>query len=136
MRVPYPPALSVLLAATLGCGLMQAGETVPELAPPKSWDHYVILMWQFQTDVRKDQAVYESLNLNGFHVDRRDDELVALGKSKGWPFYVDHAADKGYLHLGDNKPRKRPRIGRRGAEAQSCEGLAPEVGTLCGSPGG
>lgn len=102
MRLPILSAASVLLSATLlGLGNARAQDTVPELAPPKTWDHFVILMWQYQTDVRKDQAVYESLNLNGFHVDRRNDELVALGKAKGWPFYVDHAADKGILHLGD-----------------------------------
>ena len=83
MRLPTLSAASGLLSATLlGLGSVRAEDAVPEIAPPKTWDHFVILMWQFQTDVRKDQAVYESLNLNGFHVDRRNDELVALGKAK------------------------------------------------------
>ena len=109
MRVSSLLVLSVL-SATLSCGFVQALETVPEVKPPKAWDHFVILMWQFQTDVKRDQAVYESLNLNGFHVDRRSDDLVAFGKEKGWPFYVDHAADKGILHLGDNE--KHPNVAK------------------------
>ncbi len=103
MRLPTLSAASVLLSATLlGLGSAQAQDAVPEVAPPKSWDHFVILMWQFQTDVRKDKAAYEALNINGFHVDRSNAELIAFGKANGWPFYVDHAADKGYLHLGKN----------------------------------
>jgi hypothetical protein len=101
-------ALSIILSATLGCGQALALDPVPEVAPPKSWDKFVVLMYQYGTDVRRDQAVYEALNLHGFHIDRRQDELVAFGKEKSWPFYVDHAADKGYLHLGDND--KNPNV--------------------------
>lgn len=101
MCFQIPSIATVLLSASCCIGHIQAAETISEIRLPKSWDHFVILMWQYQTDVRRDQALYESLNLNGFHVDRRSDELVAFGKKTGWPFYVDHAADKGYLHLGD-----------------------------------
>jgi len=116
VRFPSLSAVSLILSATLGCGFAAAQEAVPEVTPPKNWDNFVMLMWQFETDVRRDKAVYESLNLNGFHVDRRNDELVAFGKSNNWPFYVDHAADKGYLHLGDKfngtVTRKRDMIAR------------------------
>ena len=73
---------------------------VPDVAPPKSWDHFVILPWQFKTDAPRDRALYESVNLRGFHIDRRNDGLQAFARETNWPYYVDHAAGKGYLHLG------------------------------------
>ena len=103
MRIRTLFAASVLLSATLlNLGAADVQVTVPEIPPPKSWNHFVILMYQYQTDAIRDKAIYESLNLHGFHVDRRNDALVEFGKDTGWPFYLDHAADKGYLHLGDN----------------------------------
>jgi hypothetical protein len=74
-------------------------DQVPPVRPPKQWDKFTMLVWQFKTDVTRDRALYESLNLHGFHVDRQNGKLQAFGKETGWPYYVDHAADKGYLHL-------------------------------------
>ncbi len=79
---------------------LQQPDPVPPVPPPPHWDRFTMLVWQYQTDVRRDKALYEALNLRGFHVDRQDDKLQAFGKENGWPFYVDHAADKGFLHLG------------------------------------
>jgi hypothetical protein len=76
---------------------LQSTEPVP---PPPAWDRFVMLVWQYQTDVVRDRALYESVNLRGFHVDREDERLTAFGRETGWPFYVDHAAGKGILHLG------------------------------------
>lgn len=81
-------------------GASAGDEAVQTVPPPKAWDHFLMLVWQFQTDVTKDQALYESVNLRGFHIDRESDKLKAFAKSSGWPFYVDHAAGKGILHLG------------------------------------
>ena len=77
-----------------------AAQEVPDSAPPKSWDHFVILPWQFQTDASRDKALYESVNLRGFHIDRKNAGLQAFARETNWPYYVDHAAGKGYLHLG------------------------------------
>lgn len=84
----------VLLAAAPGDG------PVKDVPPPKAWDRFVMLVWQYQTDVTKDKSLYESVNLRGFHIDRQSDKLKAFAKDNGWPFYVDHAAGKGILHLG------------------------------------
>jgi hypothetical protein len=89
----------ILLVAAAGLVPTQT-DSVPTVPPPKHWDRFVMLMWQYKTDVTRDKELYESLNLRGFHVDRRNEKLAAFGKETGWPFYVDHAADKGYLHLG------------------------------------
>jgi hypothetical protein len=89
----------ILLVAAAGLVPAQT-QPVPTVPPPKSWDRFVMLVWQFKTDVTRDKALYESLNLRGFHVDRQNEKLQAFAKETGWPFYVDHAADKGYLHLG------------------------------------
>jgi hypothetical protein len=72
----------------------------PPVPPSKHWDRFTMLVWQYKTDVMKDKALYESLNLRGFHVDRQNGKLQAFAKESGWPYYVDHAADKGFLHLG------------------------------------
>jgi hypothetical protein len=90
-----------LIAAALVLGGASPGDDpVKDVPPPKAWDHFVMLVWQYQTDVTKDQALYESVNLRGFHIDRESDKLKAFAKTSGWPFYVDHAAGKGILHLG------------------------------------
>ncbi|MBI3858398.1 MAG: beta-galactosidase trimerization domain-containing protein [Planctomycetes bacterium] len=75
-------------------------EPLKQPPPPKSWDRFTMLVWQYQTDVIRDKELYESLNLRGFHVDRQSQKLQAFAKESGWPYYVDHAADKGFLHLG------------------------------------
>jgi hypothetical protein len=90
--------LIALLAAS--AALPADPQGVPTVPPPKHWDRFVMLVWQYKTDVTRDKELYESLNLHGFHIDRRSDKLQAFAKESGWPFYVDHAADKGYLHLG------------------------------------
>jgi hypothetical protein len=89
----------IVLVAAAGLLPTQA-EPVPTVPPPKHWDRFVMLVWQYKTDVTRDKELYESLNFRGFHVDRRNEKLATFGKETGWPFYVDHAADKGYLHLG------------------------------------
>jgi hypothetical protein len=89
----------ILLVAALGL-VPAPTDPVPTVPPNKHWDRFVMLVWQFKTDVTRDKELYESLNLRGFHVDRHNEKLQAFGKETGWPFYVDHAADKGWLHLG------------------------------------
>jgi hypothetical protein len=88
---------AVLLAAAANLG---AAQSVPDSAPPASWDHFVILPWQYQTDASRDKALYESVHLRGFHIDRANKALQAFARETSWPYYVDHAAGKGYLHLG------------------------------------
>lgn len=88
-------ALAILLTLTPG----PQGPVDP-VPPPRHWDGFVMLVWQYKTDVVRDKALYESLNLRGFHIDRRSEKLQAFAQESGWPYYVDHAADKGYLHLG------------------------------------
>ena len=75
---------------------------VAEVAPPKYWDHFTLLVWQYQTDVIKDKELYESVNLNGFHIDRNNAAKRKFADDTKWLFYVDHAADKGYLNLGNS----------------------------------
>ena len=76
-------------------------KSVPCLAPPGYWNRYLIQVWQYQTEVRRDLAQYEAAGLHAFHIDRgwQQDDLVAFAREKNLPYYVDHAADKGLLHL-------------------------------------
>jgi hypothetical protein len=92
--------ICLLVLAAAAALIPPQAEPLKPVPPPKRWDRFVMLMWQYKTDVTRDKALYESLNLRGFHVDRQNEKLQAFAKETGWPYYVDHAADKGYLHLG------------------------------------
>jgi len=84
-------------------------ETVPFVKPKPEWDRFLILVWQYKTNVTEDVALYREGGFRGFHIDRgagRSDR-VEFARRQKMPYYVDHAADKGYLHLTD-------RTGRRG----------------------
>ncbi len=76
-------------------------EPVPALRQRQEWKQFIILVWQFHNDVRRDAALYERAGLHGFHIDRGagEDELVRLSIDRRWPYYVDHAAGKGILYL-------------------------------------
>ncbi|HUS91803.1 MAG TPA: beta-galactosidase trimerization domain-containing protein [Phycisphaerae bacterium] len=97
-----------LLLAGAGLGSVAAGqEVVPPVKPKGIWDRFVILVWQYKTDVMKDLPLYREVNLHGFHVDRgagREDR-VTFARENNLPYYNDHAADKGYLHLTERTGR-------------------------------
>jgi hypothetical protein len=89
---------SLLALSALASGL----DAVPDVPPPKSWDKFTIMVWQYQHSALQSKALYEQVNLHGFHVDRKlDANEQAFARETKWPFYIDHAADKGWLHLGD-----------------------------------
>jgi len=77
------------------------GLSVPYVRPKPIWERFVILVWQYKTDVRKDLPLYKEVNLRGFHIDRGagKEDRVQFAVENGLPYYNDHAADKGYLHL-------------------------------------
>jgi hypothetical protein len=93
----------LLLAAACAAPTAAQGADppVPAVKPKPIWDQFLILVWQCKTDVRKDLPLYKQVNLRGFHIDRgagREDQ-VAFARKHNLPYYNDHAADKGYLHL-------------------------------------
>jgi len=82
------------------------GQVLPKV-PPKTakpeWSRFKILVWQYETSVLKDIDLYRHLGLGGFHIDRgaSREDLVAFSLKEHFPYYVDHAADKGFLYLKD-----------------------------------
>ncbi|MCK4626507.1 MAG: beta-galactosidase, partial [Phycisphaerae bacterium] len=82
---------------------------VPFIKPKPISDKFLILIWQYKTDVRKDLDLYKKLGFHGFHIDRGSgkEAIVAFARKHRMAYYVDHAADKGYLHLTDRTGRKR-----------------------------
>ncbi len=76
---------------------------VPYVPAKELWHRFHILVWQFKTDAVEDLILYRELGLGGFHIDRGagQDDRVAFAKKNSLPYYVDHVADKGYLHLTD-----------------------------------
>ena len=76
-------------------------ESVPVIGQRPEWREFIILVWQWQNDVRADGALYERAGLHGFHIDRGvgEEEYVRLSLARKFPYYVDHAAGKGILYL-------------------------------------
>jgi len=68
------------------------------------WNQFKILVWQYQTSVLKDIDLYRQAGLGGFHIDRGagKSKLVDFSIKERFPYYVDHAADKGFLYLKGN----------------------------------
>jgi hypothetical protein len=96
--------LAVLLVAPVAAaGDFPVGplEPVPVVRQRPEWNRFVILVWQWQNDVRRDLALYEAVGLHGFHIDRGAgaEELVRFSREQALPYYVDHAAGKGILYL-------------------------------------
>lgn len=81
--------------------------TVPAAAPRfvpswnPQWDRFQVFVWQHQTDAATDWPLYEKLGIQAWHIDRGQgqERQVALANSKNMPYYVDHLAGKGDLHL-------------------------------------
>lgn len=71
------------------------------VASPDYWNRYLIQVWQFRTDAERDLDQYRSVGIGAFHIDRgwKQEDRVAFARENQLPYYVDHAADKGLLHL-------------------------------------
>ena len=76
-------------------------EPVPVIRQRGEWKQFIILVWQWQNDVRRDAGLYERAGLHGFHIDHGVDESdkVRFSLEHKFPYYVDHAAGKDILYL-------------------------------------
>lgn len=89
-------------------------ETVRAIPARPEWNQFKILVWQYRTSVLKDIDLYRRAGLGGFHIDRGagKNKLVDFSIKERFPYYVDHAADKGFLYLKGN--RIKSVTGKRG----------------------
>jgi len=87
-------------------------EPVGPIRQRPEWNRFVILVWQYQTDARRDRPLYEKIGLHGFHIDHGAGKqaLARWSLEAGFPYYVGHAAGKGILYL---YRRERPAILRK-----------------------
>ncbi len=97
---PIPLTVVMMLASAV----VEASEfdiDVPAVPAPEAWQEFRVFIWQYRTDAQRDADLYESHGFRAFHIDRGagQGDRVAWAKQRGWPYYVDHAADKGILHL-------------------------------------
>jgi len=98
----------VLAAAAAGAAEGQPSDgRVPFIRPKPDWDRFVILVWQYQTRAQDDLELYKQAGFHGFHIDRGAgaQAQVDFAREAGFPYYVDHAADKGYLYLSSDANR-------------------------------
>ena len=105
------PAGASLPAFTGGAPITAGApkDAVPFVTPNRNWPRFVILIWQYKTRARQDFELYRKAGFWGFHIDRGhgQDATVAFARDNKMPYYVDHAADKGYLHLTDRTGKGR-----------------------------
>jgi hypothetical protein len=54
-----------------GAGIYPVGtlEAVPVIRQRAEWKRFIILVWQWQNDVRQDGRLYDLAGLHGFHID-------------------------------------------------------------------
>ncbi|MDA1138317.1 MAG: beta-galactosidase trimerization domain-containing protein [Planctomycetota bacterium] len=83
-------------------------EPVPAITQRDEWSRFIVLVWQYQTDALKDVALYESVGLHGFHIDRGAGQVdrIQFSLDNTFPYYVDHAAGKGILYISDKEKGK------------------------------
>jgi hypothetical protein len=79
-------------------------EPVSAIRQRQEWNRFHILVWQHKTSVLKDFDLYRKVGLHGFHIDRGAAAIkkVQYSLKEKIPYYVDHAADKGFLYLKGN----------------------------------
>lgn len=92
-------ALLTLLWITPVAGFAQVQPVPFESGDPRSG--FQILVWQYKTEAQRDVDLYRSVNLNAWHIDRGDGQETRRrwAVDQQMPYYVDHAAGKGILHL-------------------------------------
>ncbi len=86
-----------------------AADAVPPIAPKPIWSRFLVLVWQYKTSAPEDLPLYRRVGLEGFHIDCGAGKaaIVKFARREGLPYYVDHAADKGLLHLTDRTGRSK-----------------------------
>ncbi len=124
-RVCLVGGLLTCLASSPFCpsaqGAPQSHRTIAQPARPlDEKTGFRILVWQYKNDALRDTELYRQANLAGFHIDYGEGQSAraAWAKRNDWPYYVDHAAGKGILHLTprsglnsiskDGRPSPRP----------------------------
>ena len=74
---------------------------VGTVSKPPSWDRFRIFVWQYKTDAELDAQLYQRAGLSSFHIDRGvgQEKKVNWAIEQNMPYYIDHAAGKGILHM-------------------------------------
>jgi hypothetical protein len=80
---------------------------VPFVTANDNWSTFTILIWQYKTRAENDLSLYRKAGFKGFHIDRGEGQQkrVAFARKNQLPYYVDHAAGKGILHLHQKSDR-------------------------------
>ncbi|MBN2212049.1 MAG: beta-galactosidase trimerization domain-containing protein [Sedimentisphaerales bacterium] len=107
LKAPRRLWMALILAAAFpGLGGGQTREA-PYIAPKPAWDRFTVFVWQYKTSIRRDRALYNAAGFRGFDIDRGagKEAIARYAADNGLLYYVDHVADKGYLHLTERTGR-------------------------------
>jgi len=79
-------------------------QTVSAIPSHPGQNRFSILVWPYKTDILRDFELYRKLGIRGFQIDRGagQEKKVEFSIKQNIPYYVGHAADKGFLHLTRN----------------------------------
>lgn len=93
-------------AATLPClaDVQRFGplKTVSHITLRPEWNSFKIIVWPYNTTILKDFEIYRKLGFGCFQIDRgasANQKYVDFSIKHNFPYYVGHAADKGFLYL-------------------------------------
>jgi len=86
--------------------LQHTGMAIQNRHSPRFQNRFSILVWPYKTDILRDFELYRKLGIRGFQIDRGagagQEKKVEFSIKQNIPYYVGHAADKGFLHLTRN----------------------------------
>ncbi|GAA5508866.1 alpha-amylase family protein [Novipirellula caenicola] len=101
MLVPTTALVAEELDPQVATSVIEGFTPIETVNRPATWNRFRIFVWQFHTDATKDHKLYEQVGLNAFHLDRGEGKqsITRWSNEHKWPYYVDHAAGKGVLHL-------------------------------------
>ncbi len=82
-------------------------QVVSYIAPKPEWDRFTVFVWQYKTSIQRDRVLYDAAGFRGFDIDRGagKEAIARYAADNGLLYYVDHVADKGYLHLTERTGR-------------------------------
>lgn len=89
------------IAPDIKASIISGLSDVGTVTRPTSWDRFRVFVWQYKTDAKRDEELYQRAGLFSFHVDRGvgQEKKIEWAIEQNRPYYIDHAAGKGILHM-------------------------------------
>ncbi len=99
--------IAIIFAAAFPCLGGNEYPEAPYIPARPLWDRFTVFVWQYKTSIRKDRSLYDAAGFRGYDIDRGagKEAIARYAADNGLLYYVDHVADKGYLHVSERTGR-------------------------------